>query len=94
MTSLKLSLHPVTLTLQLDADRWWTPGMLADYLRQCGPLAFHTREEHDAFHRAAAKRQYGACYSGLKRLARKGRIDTALGDDVGREVRVFRLLAG
>jgi hypothetical protein len=81
---------------RLSTERWYTAGQVADDLRQCGPLAFAGDDpdgQHTHFNKLMlVEDQYQAVYNVLMRLKRRGKVDTALGDDKGREVRVFRIL--
>jgi hypothetical protein len=89
-----MTLHKLTIEMILNYTSWWTAGQATDYLRQCGPLAFHSEKEYEDFRAASKRRQYAAVYNALMRLRGKGMVDSCLGDDRGREVRVFRLPEG
>lgn len=81
---------------RLSTTKWYTAGQVTDDLRQCGPLAFEGNDPDGQYTHFAklmlVEDQYQAVYTVLMRLKRRGKVDTALGDDKGREVRVFRIL--
>jgi hypothetical protein len=81
-----------TVLKRVSRTRWMTAGQVADDLRQCGPLAFASRDEYTAFRSAAPRRQYDAVRRVLMRLRFTRGLDCCLGSDDGREVRVFMLV--
>jgi hypothetical protein len=80
-----------TIKLALSGTKWLRAGQVANYLRQCGPLAFLDQEEYDLFRFATVAKQYSLVYSVLMRAKAMGQVDTVLGDERGRETRVFKL---
>lgn len=74
-----------------QTTRWQTAGQVTDHLRQCGPSAFISEEEYKDFHYTTKAKQYSSVYNALMRL-REVCVDSCLGADDGREVRVFKLL--
>jgi len=88
-----LRLSPTALRAALRAalseTRWRTAGQVCNYLRQAGPLAFEHDQEHWWFHCLVPRKQYGVVYRTLL-YYRGGCVDSCLGADDGREVRVFQ----
>jgi hypothetical protein len=93
-TTMGLKLSNETVLGRLSGSRWLTPAEVASDLRQCGPMCFPSEEEHKAFRFSTPTQQYTAVRNVLMRLRGKGGVDGGLGADDGREVRVFKLLAG
>src|SRR5581483_10934690 len=85
-----MTLYTTTIERRLSNTVWLTAGQVCDELRQCGPLAFHDEQEYQTFRYGTKDAQYRAVYKGLMRLRNDGLIDTAIGDDSGRETRVFK----
>ncbi len=85
-------LSQTTIERRLSDTCWITAGQVCEDLRQCGPLAFESDEEYRTFRFSVKRKQYQVVYGVLMILARRECIDSALGDNRGREVRVFKLL--
>ena len=86
-----MTLHKTTIETALSETQWLTAGQVAQYLRQCGPLAFHDEAEYKDFRYATKARQYSAVYNALLRL-RGICVDSCFGADDGKETRVFMLV--
>lgn len=83
-----------TIKKRLSNNRWLTAAQVCDDLRQCGPLAFAGGEdEYKGFQYSTKKKQYQMVYSALLKSRSEG-VDSVLGDDTGKETRVFKLLSG
>lgn len=80
-----------TIRYALSYAKWQTAGQVCDYLRQCGPMCFADDAEYEDFKFSIKRDQYQAVYRALMRLRKSG-VDCVLGDDRGREVRVFMLV--
>lgn len=91
----QVKLNDATVLALLSDTKWYTPGQIADDLRQRGPLGYEGPDpdgQYKWFQWQFPKEQYRTVYNMLKRLKNAGTLDTALGDDKGREVPVYRIL--
>jgi hypothetical protein len=84
-----------TVLARMSDTKWYTAGQITDDLRQHGSLGYEGENpdgQYRWFKYQFTNEQYQAVYNVLRRMRRAGIIDTALGDDKGNEVRVFRIL--
>lgn len=91
----QVKLDDKTVLARLSTEKWYTPGQVTDDLRQHGPLGYEGENpdgQYKWFQWQFPKEQYQTVYNMLKRLRKAGILDSALGDDQGREVRVYRIL--
>jgi hypothetical protein len=71
-----MMISDATVFKKLSDRVWQTPAQVTDELRQCGPLAFVSDQEHRRFFDGSGKEQYIGVYNALRRLRRDNKIDT------------------